>query len=165
MPASAASGRRTSPPGMANANLPGSAVRGHTGAMPLRRVAIVGAGLAGLACARTLAAHGIELALYDKGRSAGGRLATRRVEQDGQVYAFDHGAQYLTARGALFRALLDAAGARTWPAEGKRVGVPRMSALARGLAEGLEPAVGREVIALEGGPGAWMLRHVVARRP
>jgi predicted NAD/FAD-dependent oxidoreductase len=40
-----------------------------------------------------------------------------------------------------------------------------MSALARGLAEGLEPAVGREVIALEGGPGAWMLRHVVARRP
>jgi predicted NAD/FAD-dependent oxidoreductase len=133
--------------------------------MPLRRVAIVGAGLAGLACARTLAAHGIELSLYDKGRSAGGRLATRRVEQDGQVYAFDHGAQYLTARGALFRALLDAAGARTWPEDGKRVGVPRMSALARGLAEGLEPAVGREVIALEGGPGAWMLRHVVARRP
>jgi renalase len=133
--------------------------------MPPQRVAIVGAGLAGLACARTLAAHGVELALFDKGRSAGGRLATRRVEQDGQVFAFDHGAQYLTARGALFRALLDAAGARTWPAEGKRVGVPRMSALARGLAEGLSPAVGREVIALEGGPGAWMLRHVASRRP
>jgi renalase len=133
--------------------------------MPPQTVAIVGAGLAGLACARTLAAHDVEVSLFDKGRSAGGRLATRRVEQNGQVLAFDHGAQYLTARGALFRALLDAAGARTWPADGRRVGVPRMSALARGLAEGLAIQVSREVIAVEGSPGDWMLHHVATRRP
>ncbi|MGG5823385.1 NAD(P)/FAD-dependent oxidoreductase [Falsiroseomonas sp. HW251] len=133
--------------------------------MPLQRVAIVGAGLAGLACARTLAAHGTEVSLLDKGRSPGGRLATRRVEQDGRAFSFDHGAQYLTARGPLFAATLDAAGARAWPEQGKRVGVPRMSAIARGLAEGLDMALGREVVALTGGPGAWMLRHVAARRP
>lgn len=133
--------------------------------MPLRRVAIVGAGLAGLACARTLAAHDIQVRLFDKARTAGGRLATRRVEHDGHVYAFDHGAQYLTARGALFRALLDAAGARTWPQEGRRVGVPRMSAIAGGLAEGMDLQPSREVIAIEGQQRAWHLRHVPPRRP
>lgn len=133
--------------------------------MPLQRVAIVGAGLAGLACARTLAAHGTEVSLFDKGRAPGGRLATRRVEQDGRVLSFDHGAQYLTSRGPLFAATLDAAGARAWPEQGKRVGVPRMSAIGRGLAEGLDIALGREVTALSGEPGAWTLRHVAARRP
>ena len=58
------------------------------------RVVIVGAGLAGLMAGRTLAAAGHELVLVDKGRSPGGRLATRRIG----AAALDHGAQFFTVR-------------------------------------------------------------------
>jgi predicted NAD/FAD-dependent oxidoreductase len=133
--------------------------------MPVRSVAIVGAGLAGLACAKALAAHGINARLFDKGRSPGGRLATRRVEVAGHAFSFDHGAQYLTARGALFRATLDALDARPWLEGGMRVGVPRMSAVPRALSEGLDVTLGREVVEIEGTPGAWVLRHATPRRP
>jgi predicted NAD/FAD-dependent oxidoreductase len=133
--------------------------------MPVRSVAIVGAGLAGLACARTLAAHGVASRLFDKGRAPGGRLATRRVELDGHAIGFDHGAQYLTARGALFRATLDAVDARPWIEGHRRVGVPRMSAIPRALADGLDLTLGREVVEIAGGPHAWVLRHATPRRP
>lgn len=130
--------------------------------MPIHSVAIVGAGLAGLACAKTLAAHGIQARLIDKGRAAGGRMATRRVELDGESFDFDHGAQFLTARGTLFRATLEATHAKPWPDEARLVGVPRMSAIPRALAQGLDLLVAREVVGLLGEPGAWRLRHVPA---
>ncbi|MFX9061830.1 FAD/NAD(P)-binding protein, partial [Acinetobacter baumannii] len=38
-----------------------------------RTVVIVGAGMAGLACATALRARGADVLLLDKGRSAGGR--------------------------------------------------------------------------------------------
>jgi renalase len=66
----------------------------------LRRVAVVGAGMAGLACARALADAGIAVVCIDKSRGPSGRLATRRA--DG--WQFDHGAQYFTARDPGFRA-------------------------------------------------------------
>ena len=66
------------------------------------QIAIVGAGMAGLSCATRLAALGHELALFDKGRGPGGRMATRRVEADGTMLRFDHGAQYFTARDPRF---------------------------------------------------------------
>ena len=59
-----------------------------------RRVAVVGAGLAGLTCARTLADHNIAVTVFEKSRGFGGRCATRR---DGP-WRFDHGAQYFTVR-------------------------------------------------------------------
>ncbi len=127
--------------------------------MSIDRVAIVGAGLAGIACAKSLAAHGATIRVLDKGRSVGGRLATRRVEAGGRILAFDHGAQYMNEQGPAFRAMLDAAGARPWPSEGRRVGVPSMSAIPRALAEGLDVATSREVTAILGEPGAWRLRH------
>lgn len=127
--------------------------------MPIRSIAIVGAGLAGLACARTLAAHGVAVSLLDKGRAPGGRLATRRVEHEGQLLAFDHGAQYLTARGPLFRAMLGATGARPWPSEDRFVGMPRMSGIPRQLADGLPLELQREVTSVTGAPGAWRLLH------
>ena len=40
------------------------------------RIAVIGAGLAGLSCARALRARGATVRLFDKGRGAGGRLAT-----------------------------------------------------------------------------------------
>ena len=66
------------------------------------QIAIVGAGMAGLSCATRLAALGHDVALFDKGRGPGGRMATRRVEADGTMLRFDHGAQYFTARDPRF---------------------------------------------------------------
>lgn len=62
------------------------------------RVAIVGAGLSGLACADALMRLGHEVQLFDKGRGPGGRASTRRAEIGGVEVGFDHGAQYFTVR-------------------------------------------------------------------
>jgi renalase len=65
----------------------------------LKRVAVVGAGIAGLACARRLSDAGVEVAVFDKGRKVGGRMATR--QQAGRQ--LDHGAQFFTAESEAFR--------------------------------------------------------------
>ena len=54
------------------------------------RVAVVGAGMAGIACAERLAGAA-EVVLFDKGRAAGGRMATRRMETAAGTASFDHG--------------------------------------------------------------------------
>lgn len=61
-------------------------------------VAIVGGGIAGLCAAGELAAAGRRVALLDKSRGVGGRMATRRL---GDAVA-DHGAQFFTVRGRAF---------------------------------------------------------------
>lgn len=76
-------------------------------------VLIVGAGLAGVACGLALDAAGFRVRLADKGRKPGGRMATRTsggapsAMGEGAPWRFDHGAQYVTARGEDFRAALD----------------------------------------------------------
>ncbi|TVR00192.1 MAG: FAD-dependent oxidoreductase [Deltaproteobacteria bacterium] len=66
-------------------------------------VAIVGAGLAGAACARRLHELGLGVLIVDKGRRPGGRLATR-VESHG---TYDHGCQHFTASSEAFRERID----------------------------------------------------------
>ena len=61
---------------------------------PPSRVAVVGAGISGAACARVLAASGVDVRLLDRGRVVGGRMASRRL----QGRYVDLGASYLTAR-------------------------------------------------------------------
>jgi predicted NAD/FAD-dependent oxidoreductase len=68
----------------------------------LPRVAVIGAGIAGLICARLLTAHRRAVTILDKGRAPGGRISTRR--EDG--ISFDHGAQYFTARHRRFRRIV-----------------------------------------------------------
>ena len=63
-------------------------------------VVIVGAGMSGLTAALTLAEAGAKVLVVDKGRSVGGRLATRRIG----TAVLDHGAQFFTVRSESFRA-------------------------------------------------------------
>lgn len=113
------------------------------------KVGIIGAGMAGLACANRLAKAGFDLVVLEKSRAIGGRMSTRRV---GDELTFDHGAQYVRGRGDGFLAFLDAAKASgdggAWQpraraeadfsSEGVVVGAPRMRDLPSPLAEGLD---------------------------
>lgn len=127
------------------------------------RVGIVGAGIAGLACADGLARHGHDVVLFDKGRGPGGRMSTRRLETALGTAHFDHGAQYFTAREPKFQAQLDswiAAGvAAPWPAAGSGayVGVPAMNAPVRDLASRHRAHWSALVTALERRGDGWRL--------
>ncbi|MBE9187853.1 FAD-dependent oxidoreductase [Microcoleus sp. LEGE 07076] len=66
-------------------------------------VVAIGAGMAGLICARQLRLAGYSVAVVEKSRGPGGRVATRRV----QGSRADHGARYLERRGEAVQALID----------------------------------------------------------
>ena len=72
---------------------------------------MIGAGISGLAAARALADRGHAVKVFERGRAAGGRVATRIFNAielprglSGEV-AFDHGAQYFTVRDQRFSEL------------------------------------------------------------
>jgi predicted NAD/FAD-dependent oxidoreductase len=103
-------------------------------------IAIIGAGLAGLTCARELTQAGRSVTVFEKARGPGGRLSSRRHLSS----TFDLGAQELSAQHSGFAEQL-----RVWKAEGclqpwkgcgdltSWVGSPRMSALPRHHSKGL----------------------------
>jgi renalase len=66
----------------------------------MTNISIIGAGLSGLMAAHALTRAGARVTVLDKGRSVGGRLATRRI---GGGHA-DHGAQFFTVRTSAFAA-------------------------------------------------------------
>lgn len=125
-------------------------------ASPPQRIAVVGAGMAGIACARTLLQAGCEVELFEAAATPGGRMAT----EDSPFGSFDSGAQYFTVRDARFAQALEQAAAglvRRWsvsavrvldergrvveaatpPHEAHWIPVPGMAALARHWAEPL----------------------------
>ncbi|WP_162356642.1 NAD(P)/FAD-dependent oxidoreductase [Metabacillus mangrovi] len=112
------------------------------------KVAIVGAGLSGLAAAGVLKEHGIEAVLLDKGRSPGGRLATRRIE-DGRA---DHGAQFFTVRTSELREAagkwLEKGWIKEWYADPhpRYIGTEGMNSLAKRLAENFDVRVNSRVV-------------------
>jgi hypothetical protein len=138
------------------------------------RIVIVGAGIAGLAAARALAARGHAITVLERAHSPGGRVATRRitnVEADRSEFAslaFDAGAQYVTVRDERFErevqqwhkarvvsvwhgtlAAFDSEGREAVEDEVTRwVGAPGMHAIPRHLARGLDVRCGVEVVAL-----------------
>jgi len=80
-------------------------------------VVVVGAGICGVACAVEVAAAGVAVRMVERGRTVGGRMATRRIEGR----PVDLGAAYFTVRDAEFARVVEtwrAAGlARPWTSE------------------------------------------------
>ncbi len=136
-------------------------------------VAIIGAGMSGLACARSLADHGHRVRVFDKSRGPGGRMSTRRAGE----LRFDHGAQYFTVRDRRFGRFV-----RSWRDDGlvapwsgtiavvdhgaieikddtteRFVGVPGMNAVCRHLATDLDVAYGIRVAGLDRDGSRWSL--------
>lgn len=118
------------------------------------QVVIVGAGLAGLACAKHLTQQGLSVLILDKAKGPGGRVSSKRTED----YPVDLGAQFFTVRTPEFRAQVD-----QWISEGqvsewaprmalatpstfsespdrhtRYVGSPKMGAIGHAAAQGLE---------------------------
>ena len=84
-----------------------------------RHFAVVGAGLAGIACARTLVQAGHRVTVLEKSNHVGGRTTTRSTPHG----SFDTGAQYFTVRDDRFaEALSTVPGVcRPWSANAVRV--------------------------------------------
>ena len=139
------------------------------------RIAVVGAGIAGLSAARALQDRGHDVVVHEKQRVPGGRNATRHaagVEMPrglaGASLSFDHGAQYFTARDDRFSAVVaewlrDRIVAQwsgrivSFDAEGwedvedtthRYVGTPGMSAITGAMTDRLEVTYGRAVESL-----------------
>lgn len=70
--------------------------------MKMADVVVIGAGLAGLICARQLKQMGYQVVVVEKSRGVGGRLATRRLQG---TWA-DHGVRYLNSQGPLTTCLI-----------------------------------------------------------
>lgn len=135
----------------------------------MKSAIVIGAGIAGLACATELARAGLSVTLFDKGRRPGGRVATRRTEG----LTFNHGAQFATARGDAFAALLtqlqDAAKAAPWQqaGPGRIAFLPGMSALPAAMTDqatdlGVSIQTERHAACLHPSPEGWTIRHFPA---
>ena len=141
------------------------------------RVAVVGAGIAGLACARVLGDAGFDVTVFDKGRRPGGRACVRRAGDGAAEAQFDHGAQYFTVKDPRFGRHVDAWRERGVVAEWRAriaavaggavedkqvppflVGVPGMNALPKHLAANLDVRSGRLVTGLERDGDGWALK-------
>lgn len=144
---------------------------------PSRRVAVIGAGVAGAACAATLMSAGLDVTVFDKSRGVGGRMATRRVPWSDandavRLVDFDHGCPYFTATSERFTTVVRRAervgAAAHWqphvyagfPTPRVRqvvVPVPDMPAFSRHLLEGVPLRLGQAVTALERRLDGWHL--------
>jgi renalase len=142
-------------------------------------VAVVGAGVAGAACAHTLSRAGLSVHLFDKSHGPGGRLATRCTEWVDQLgravkTPLDHGALGFTARSSGFGGFVAQAEQAGWlakwtptlaprslPLDSEQpwcVPVPDMPALCRNLVANEAASWAWQVEGLHKGPLGWQLQ-------
>jgi predicted NAD/FAD-dependent oxidoreductase len=146
-----------------------------------RTAGIIGAGIAGLACARDLRSSGIRVTTLEKSRGVGGRMATRRTDSGG---AFDHGAQYFTVRDPAFDSLVmrwrEEGAAGLWPVRivvlnqglatdlheprERYVGIPGMNAIAKSLAAGLDVRTDVTAERIGRSDGVWLVEDTEGNR-
>lgn len=123
------------------------------------KVAIVGAGIAGLACAESLREGGADVVVFDKGRRPGGRLSTLRLDHG----TWDFGAQFVAPGSAAFAAKLaawvEAGVLAQWPGgpPDALVGVPAMASLIEIEAARLPVQFSVQVQSLQRGSQGWSL--------
>ena len=143
----------------------------------MKKIAVVGAGISGMSCARILLERGCTVELFDKGRKPGGRLATRVIDRDNAHLSFDHGAQYFTVKSDAFKTQVE-----QWLASGivaqwhgavgnmrsatlqpeqnsheRFVGVPSMRALAEYMAKDLDVATSCRVACVRRKNQKWVV--------
>lgn len=141
----------------------------------MKRIAVIGAGLAGLVVARELG-HDNEVTVFEKSRGVGGRIATRYAGD----FEFDHGAQFFTAHSEQFKRflqpLLEQEVVADWQArfaEMERgeivttrqwqddyphyVGTPRMNAIGKWLARDIDVRLQTTVGRIERSNSDWTL--------
>lgn len=133
------------------------------------RVAVVGAGIAGLSCAHTLSLAGCEVEIYEAEATIGGRIATMRLGPG----VFDHGTPYVVPRLPRFSQYLHSIAekgyAARWQPRGSAddgveslgvpwyVGTPGMSALVRPLLEGSRIHLKRAVHTIKRTNKSWFV--------
>ena len=142
-----------------------------------RRIAVIGAGISGLACASELVARSFQVRVFDKSRGPGGRMSTRRVPMLEEGADFDHGAQYFTARAPEFTGYV-----QRWISEGvvepwlgrivaigpeglesssgitqRFVGKPGMNSVCRHLSKALDIRFGTQIETVEKDARGWTL--------
>ena len=138
-------------------------------------IAVIGAGMSGLTCARALEARGHRVTVYEKSSGVSGRISTRRTELGG----FDHGAQYFTIKTKPFRAeaerwikagwvapwlgkLVTLRDGKATPAaksttKSRYVGTPGMRNIGEHLSEGLDIRTGQRIGQIERLGSQWIL--------
>ena len=141
----------------------------------MKRIAIIGAGIAGLSLAKLLSGK-YDITIFEKSRGVGGRVATRRANP----YSFDHGAQFFTVRTKEFKEflkpMLDLGVITEWNArfvefdKGKvlrtdvwgaehphYVGNPSMNSIAKFLREGLDLRLENKIVKISHENNTWSL--------
>lgn len=141
---------------MSQQNTPTKATKNPTSPNSATRIAVIGAGIAGLSCATALQAAGFAVTVFEKSRGAAGRMSTRRGGDNSVQWQCDHGAQYFNASDATFQAevarwceagvaaiwtprlrIIDGGELRDAEMKMRYVGTPRMTAPANFLADKL----------------------------
>ena len=144
-----------------------------------QKIAIIGAGVAGLSCATVLQQASMDVTVFEKSRGVSGRLSTR-VAAETEItpgWQCDHGAQYFTARDPRFaeevNRWVEAGVAQLWQPrlqtfdgetflpktnDTKRfVGYQRNNAPAKWLAQSLQVQAETTIISLQKKQQQWQL--------
>ena len=115
----------------------------------MTKVAVIGAGMCGISCASYLQKNGFGVTVFEKSRGIGGRMASRRINEQVSV---DHGAQYIKPYSKNFLHFLEetvrAGFASSWSPLGMAknyiqekkifVGTPRMNSILKNSSNNLE---------------------------
>ncbi len=124
-----------------------------------KSVAVIGAGVTGLALAERLVQSGRSVTVFDKGRGLGGRIATRRTPYG----LFDHGAPRFDATHNDFRRFLGNLNVMG-DARGRYVGLPGMRNMFDTFKEAVEIMQPVRIVHIEKQPEGWALKSDAGQR-